>query len=48
MIQHKCSGGTDQLLITLEGMVTDNLMESSMGYHLTLVNMTIIKKVYKQ
>ena len=48
MIQQKYSGGTDQLLITLEGMVIDNLMESSMGYRLTLVNMTIIEKVYKQ
>ena len=47
-IQQKCSGGTDQLLITLEGMVIDNLMEYSMGYRLTLVNMTIIEKVYKQ
>ena len=47
MIQRKCSGGAEQLLIALEGVVIDNLRESSMGYHLTLVNMTIIKKVYK-
>ena len=45
MIQYdKCSVDVELFLITLGGVVIDNLRESSMECHLTLVKMGIIRK----